>query len=39
VLSPAGSLFVQIADEWAGYLQVRLDGLGLARRRLTQGVA
>jgi site-specific DNA-methyltransferase (adenine-specific) len=32
VLSPAGSLFVQIADEWAGYLQVRLDGLGLARR-------
>jgi len=32
VLSPSGSLFVQIADEWAGYLQVRLDGLGLTRR-------
>jgi DNA modification methylase len=32
VLSPAGSLFVQIADEWAGYLQVRLDALGLTWR-------
>ena len=32
VLSPTGSLFVQIADEWAGYLQVRLDGLGLTWR-------
>jgi site-specific DNA-methyltransferase (adenine-specific) len=25
VLSPTGSLFVQTCDEWAGYLQVRLD--------------
>jgi site-specific DNA-methyltransferase (adenine-specific) len=32
VLSPAGSLFVQISDEWAGYLQVRLDALGLTWR-------
>jgi hypothetical protein len=32
VLSPTGSLFVQIADEWAGYLQVRLDALGLHRQ-------
>lgn len=32
VLSPTGSLFVQIADEWAGYLQVRLDALGLSWR-------
>src|SRR5262249_12697262 len=32
VLSPTGSLFVQIADEWAGYLQVRLDGMGLTWR-------
>jgi site-specific DNA-methyltransferase (adenine-specific) len=32
VLSPAGSLFVQIADEWAGHVQVRLDALGLAWR-------
>ncbi len=32
VLSPAGSLFVQISDEWAGYLQVRLDELGLTWR-------
>jgi site-specific DNA-methyltransferase (adenine-specific) len=32
VLSPTGSLFVQIADEWAGYLQVRLDSLGLTWR-------
>ncbi|HEX5270393.1 MAG TPA: site-specific DNA-methyltransferase, partial [Gemmataceae bacterium] len=29
VLSPMGSLFVQIADEWAGHVQVRLDALGL----------
>jgi site-specific DNA-methyltransferase (adenine-specific) len=29
VLAPTGSLFVQIADEWAGHLQVRLDALGL----------
>jgi DNA modification methylase len=28
-LSPSASLFVQIAAELAGYLQVRLDGLGL----------
>jgi site-specific DNA-methyltransferase (adenine-specific) len=27
VLSPSGSLFVQIKDEWAGYVQVFLDGL------------
>jgi site-specific DNA-methyltransferase (adenine-specific) len=27
VLSPTGSVFVQIADEWAGYLQLRLDAL------------
>jgi site-specific DNA-methyltransferase (adenine-specific) len=32
VLSPTGSLFVQIPDEWAGYLQLRLDTLGLAWR-------
>src|SRR5436305_1022831 len=32
VLSPTGSLFVQIADEWAGYFQVRLDALGLTWR-------
>jgi len=32
VLAPDGSLFVQIADEWAGYLQVRLDALGLTWR-------
>jgi site-specific DNA-methyltransferase (adenine-specific) len=32
VLSPGGSLFVQISDEWAGYLQVRLDALGLTWR-------
>jgi site-specific DNA-methyltransferase (adenine-specific) len=32
VLSPTGSLFVQIADEWAGYLQTRLDALGLRWR-------
>jgi hypothetical protein len=31
-LSPTGSLFVQICDEWLGYLQVRLDNLGLTRR-------
>lgn len=31
-LSPSGSLFVQIADEWAGYIQVRLDALGLCWR-------
>jgi site-specific DNA-methyltransferase (adenine-specific) len=27
VLSPSGSLFVQIKDEWAGYVQVFLDRL------------
>jgi site-specific DNA-methyltransferase (adenine-specific) len=32
VLSPAGSLFVQIGPEWAGYAQVELDRLGLCWR-------
>jgi site-specific DNA-methyltransferase (adenine-specific) len=32
VLSLTGSLFVQIADVWAGHVQVRLDALGLTWR-------
>jgi hypothetical protein len=32
VLKPTGSLFVQIGAEWAGYVQVKLDALGLSRR-------
>lgn len=32
VLSPTGTLFVQIHPRWAGYVQVALDGLGLHYR-------
>jgi site-specific DNA-methyltransferase (adenine-specific) len=32
VLSPSGSLFVQIDPRWAGYVQVGLDALGLCWR-------
>jgi site-specific DNA-methyltransferase (adenine-specific) len=32
VLSPTGSLLVQIDDGWAGYVQTALDSMGLYRR-------